>query len=197
MKAKVMFNSPFYVPTAQNLPHGYVGEGSNFLDRTYIDDDAGYLVIETACGQMAVPPGFVHPVDLGWVVRNPNPDDFWITGVEYEGARNALCAMWGVSFPKPYVTDITSRMGWFEDLAVYDTYRKAIGLDLKITTPVSRQRRAVKKTQHAIKAGKIRLNETGVKLFSAVEKVDAFVIYAPLAVYGEFRVPRHVKTENQ
>ncbi len=131
MKAKLYYYKEFFIP--RELPHAWRDdvppEDTIFQDVVFVDGDE--LVVSSAHGTTRIPMKYVK-----YVVETE--DGFRVKkGAEayYEGAFNALNAVWGVEWPSHergecYGYDVESTYGFFPSLHQYMAFRKAVGKDI-------------------------------------------------------------------
>lgn len=128
MKAKLYYYKEFFIP--RELPHAWrddVPSGNTiFQDAVFVDGDE--LVVSSACGTTRIPMARVTETKDGFRVKKG-------TMAYYEGAFNALNAVWGVKWPSHergecHGYDVESTYGFFPSLYQYMAFRKAIGKDI-------------------------------------------------------------------
>ena len=128
MKAKLYYYKEFFIP--RELPHAWRDDtppGDDiFQDAVFVD--GGELVVLSAYGTTRIP--------MARVVKTK--DDFRVkkgTIAYYEGAFNAMNAVWGVKWPdhkrgECHGYDAESTYGFFPSLYQYMVFRQAIGKDV-------------------------------------------------------------------
>lgn len=114
MKATLKFAAAVII--TKTLPHEAGDKPSDFYwDSVGVVE--GQLVLGSKCGSTSF---------SNW----EDKDDHYVVPatarVAYEGARNALNAVWGVEFPTCEVTEVESTIGRFENLEDYDEARRLV-----------------------------------------------------------------------
>ncbi len=119
MKANIIFKSDLFIP--KMLPHQEAEESDDIFG-----DNVGPTKHDVYGDVLCLSSN--HGSTYFWEWRDEG--DHYIVPADsrafYEGARNALNAVWGITFPSCEVTQVQSTIGHFETLYDYEQARRLV-----------------------------------------------------------------------